>query len=238
MSGQHGLIVLVKKTFPIVLLGVDMGYAKPTSERLYFKFIEIKDKDAIKDALSDWRADGVTESDYEFDLRIKKWLDQNTLMRSEGVAEEDDMKLENVMRRDCWWTEGIYLRSDDTCIGFTRGKFSGNCYYHYVTAIRPSYRGSGYFGECNLMGNKILFTTYTHIEKQISMIPVDELNKDNSYASLDALGTDDVRETRTDRIAPTTYQKKIITRDQFMEWYNKDEQKPLRDAYYKYEIIN
>ena len=215
-----------------------MGYAKPTSERLYFKFIEMKDKDAIKDALSDWRADGVTESDYEFDLRIKKWLDQNTLMRSEGVAEEDDMKLENVMRRDCWWTEGIYLRSDDTCIGFTRGKFSGNCYYHYVTAIRPSYRGSGYFGECNLMGNKILFTTYTHIEKQISMIPVDELNKDNSYASLDALGTDDVRETRTDRIAPTTYQKKIITRDQFMEWYNKDEQKPLRDAYYNYEIIN
>ena len=215
-----------------------MGYAKPTSERLYFKFIEIKDKDAIKDALSDWRADGVTESDYEFDLRIKKWLDQNTLMRSEGVAEEDDMKLENVMRRDCWWTEGIYLRSDDTCIGFTRGKFSGNCYYHYVTAIRPSYRGSGYFGECNLMGNKILFTTYTHIEKQISMIPVDELNKENSYASLDALGTDDVRETRTDRIAPTTYQKKIITRDQFMEWYNKDEQKPLRDAYYNYEIIN
>ena len=215
-----------------------MGYAKPTSERLYFKFIEIEDKDAIKDALSDWRADGVTESDYEFDLRIKKWLDQNTLMRSKGVAEEDDMKLENVMRRDCWWTEGIYLRSDDTCIGFTRGKFSGNCYYHYVTAIRPSYRGSGYFGECNLMGNKILFTTYTHIEKQISMIPDDQLNKENSYASLDALGTDDEKETRTDRIAPTTYQKRIITRDQFIEWYNKDEQKPLRDAYYNYEIIN
>ena len=215
-----------------------MGYAKPTSERLYFKFIEIEDKDALKDALSDWRADGVTESDYEFDLRIKKWLEQNKLMRSEGVAEEDDLKVENVMRRDCWWTEGIYLRSDDTCIGFTRGKFSGNCYYHYVTAIRPSYRGSGYFGECNLMGNKVLFTTYTHIEKQISMIPDDQLNKENSYASLDTLGTDDEKETRTDRIAPTTYQKRIITRDQFIEWYNKDEQKPLRDAYYNYEIIN
>ena len=88
------------------------------------------------------------------------------------------------------------------------------------------------------MGKKILFTTYTHIEKQISMIPVDELNKENSYASLDALGTEEERETRTDRIAPTTYQKKIITRDQFMEWYNKDEQKPLRDSYYNYEIIN
>ena len=181
-----------------------MGYAKPTSERLYFKFIEIEDKDALKDALSDWRADGVTESDEEFTLRIKKWLKQNERMRDEGVEEEDDLDVSKVMNRDCWWTEGIYLRSDDTCIGFTRGKFSGNSYYHYVTAIRPSYRGSGYFGECNLMGNKILFTTYTHIEKQISMIPVDELNKENSYASLDALGTDDVRETRTDRIAPTT----------------------------------
>ena len=215
-----------------------MGYAKPTSERLYFKFIEIEDKDALKDALSDWRADGVTESDEEFTLRIKKWLKQNERMRDEGVEEEDDLDMSRVLNRDCWWTEGIYLRSDDTCIGFTRGKFSGKAYYHYVTVIRPSYRGNGYFGECNLMGNKILFTTYTHIEKQISMIPVDELNKENSYASLDALGTDDVQETRTDRIAPTTYQKKIITRDQFMEWYNKDEQKPLRDAYYKYEIIN
>ena len=88
------------------------------------------------------------------------------------------------------------------------------------------------------MGNKIPFTTYTHIEKQISMIPVDELNKENSYASLDALGVDEERETKTDRIAPITYQRRIITRDQFMDWYNKDEQKPLRDAYYNYEIIN
>ena len=215
-----------------------MGYGKPTSERLYFKFIEIEDKDALKDALSDWRADGVTESDHEFTLRIKKWLKQNERMRDEGVEEEDDMDVSKVMNRDCWWTEGIYLRSDDTCIGFTRGKFSGNCYYHYVTAIRPSYRGSGYFGECNLMGNKILFTTYTHIEKQIAMIPDDQLNKENSYASLDALGVDEERETKTDRIAPITYQRRILTRDQFMEWYNKDEQKPLRDAHYNYEIIN
>ena len=215
-----------------------MGYAKPTSERLYFKFIEIEDKDALKDDLSDWRADGVTESDEEFTLRVKKWLKQNERIRDEGVEEEDDLDMSRVLNRDCWWTEGIYLRSDDTCIGFTRGKFSGKAYYHYVTAIRPSYRGNGYFGECNLMGNKILFTTYTHIEKQISMIPVDELNKENSYASLDALGVDEERETKTDRIAPITYQRRIITRDQFLNWYNQDEQQPLRDAYYNYEIIN
>ena len=215
-----------------------MGYGKPTSERLYLKFIKIEDKDALKDALSDWRADGVTESDEEFTLRIKKWLKQNERMRDEGVEEEDDLDMSKVLNRDCWWTEGIYLRSDDTCIGFTRGKFSGKAYYHYVTVIRPSYRGNGYFGECNLMGNKILFTTYTHIEKQISMIPVDELNKENSYASLDALGVDEERETKTDRITPITYQRRIITRDQFLDWYNQDEQQPLRDAYYNYEIIN
>ena len=215
-----------------------MGYGQPTSERLYTRFIKLEDKDAMKDALSDWRADGVTESDYEFTLRIKKWLKQNERMRDEGVEEEDNMDITKVMNRDCWYTDGIYLRSDDTCIGFTRGKFSGNCYYHYVTAIRPSYRGNGYFGECSLLGNKVLFTTYTHIEKQIAMIPDDQLNKDNSYASLDALGDDAERETLTDRIAPTTYQRRVFTRDQFMEWYNKDEQKSLRDAYYNYEIIN
>ena len=214
-----------------------MGHGIPTSERLYTRYITLEDKDAMKDALSDWRADGVTESDYEFTLRVKKWILQNDRMRDEDVEEEDTMDKTKVMNRDCWFTDGIYLRSDDTCVGFTRGKFSGNCYYHYVTVVRPSYRGNGYFGECGLMGNKVLFTTYTHIEKIIAMVPDDQLNKSNSYGSLDALGVDAEQETLTDRIAPITYQRRIITRDQFMEWYNKDEQKSLRDAYYKYEII-
>ena len=53
-----------------------MGYAKPTSERLYFKFIEIEDKDALKDALSDWRADGVImENDGTMSLVNGIWED-------------------------------------------------------------------------------------------------------------------------------------------------------------------
>ena len=68
-----------------------MGYVVPTGERLYTRFIKLEDKDAIKDALTDWRADGVMESDYEFTLRIHQWIDQNARMLddSEDVDTDD-----------------------------------------------------------------------------------------------------------------------------------------------------
>jgi len=216
-----------------------MGYAKPTGERLYIKYIKLEDKDLIKDALSDWRADGVTETDYEFTLRIKKWVDQNGRMLDDSEdVDEDDFDVSKVLNRDCWWTEGIYLKSDDTLVGFTRGKFSGKDYYHYITAIRPSYRGNGYFEEAGAIGNKTLFIKYSLVDRIIAMIPIDQLNQANAQSSLDALGVDAERETLTDRIAPITYQRRVITKEQYIEWYNKDEQKSLRDAYFSLEEVN
>lgn len=216
-----------------------MGYAVPTGERLYTRFIKLEDKDAIKDALTDWRADGVMESDYEFTLRIQQWIDQNARMLDDSEdVDEDNFDISKVLNRDCWWTEGIYLKSDNTLVGFVRGKFSGRDYYHYITAIRPSYRDNGYFEEAGEIGNKTLFIQYSLVNRIIAMVPIDQLNQANSHTSLDALGVDAERETLTDRIAPTTYQKRIITKEQYVEWYNKDEQKSLRDKYYNLEVVN
>ena len=216
-----------------------MGYVVPTGERLYTRFIKLEDKDAIKDALSDWRADGVVESDYEFTLRIQQWIAQNERMLDDSEdVDTDDFDASKILNRDCWWTEGIYLRSDDTCIGFVRGHFLERDYYHYVTAIRPAYRDNGYFEEAGEIGNKTLFIQYSLVNRLITMIPIDQLNQTNSHSSLDALGSSTERETITDRIAPTTYQRKIVTREQYVEWYNKDEQKAIRDKYYNLEVVN
>jgi hypothetical protein len=216
-----------------------MGHAVIKGERIYIKYIKLEDKDSIKDTLSDWRADGVTETDEEFTLRIKKWVDQNKQMLDDSEdVDTDDFDISKVLNRDLWWTEGIYLKSDDTLVGFTRGKFSGKDYYHYITAIRPSHRGNGYFEEAGAIGNKTLFITHSLVDRIIAMIPIDQLNQANSQSSLDALGVDSERETLTDRIAPITYQRRVITKEQYIEWYNKDEQKSLRDAYYNFEVVN
>ena len=54
-----------------------MIYAKLSSTNIYHRPLTMNELDAVKDALTDWRADGIMEADDEFELRIKKWVEQN-----------------------------------------------------------------------------------------------------------------------------------------------------------------
>ena len=54
-----------------------MIYAKISTTNVYHRPLTIIELDAVKDALTDWRADGIMEDDDEFELRIKKWAEQN-----------------------------------------------------------------------------------------------------------------------------------------------------------------
>ena len=53
-----------------------MIYAKISTTNVYHRPLTINELDAVKDALTDWRADGIMEDDDEFELRIKKWTEQ------------------------------------------------------------------------------------------------------------------------------------------------------------------
>ena len=57
-----------------------MIYAKNISTNVYHRPLTMNELDAVKDALTDWRADGIMEDDDEFELRMKNWVRQNRLI--------------------------------------------------------------------------------------------------------------------------------------------------------------
>ena len=221
-----------------------MIYAKISSTNVYHRPLTINELDAVKDALTDWRADGIMEADDEFELRIKKWVEQNRYIHNvdtNAVFYNPESELYytwNDNHNKTWWTEGIFLKSDNTCIGFTRGKFVNRCYRHHVTAFRPAYRKKGYYAESDLLGARSIFEI-KGIEKEIVMIPTEYLNTNGSIISASTLlGEDEEDVTLTDRIDPITYRTRIITKEDFLTWFNDPAQESVRNTPFEIELIH
>ena len=221
-----------------------MIYAKISSTNVYHRPLTINELDAVKDALTDWRADGIMEADDEFELRIKKWVEQNRYIHNvdtNAVFYNPESELYytwNNNHNKTWWTEGIFLKSDNTCIGFTRGKFVNRCYRHHVTAFRPAYRKKGYYAESDLLGARSIFEI-KGIEKEIVMIPTEYLNTNGSIISASTLlGEDEEDVTLTDRIDPITYRTRIITKEAFLTWFNDPAQESVRNTPFEIELIH
>lgn len=221
-----------------------MIYAKISSTNVYHRPLTINELDAVKDALTDWRADGIMEADDEFELRIKKWVEQNRYIHNvdtNAVFYNPESELYytwNNNHNKTWWTEGIFLKSDNTCIGFTRGKFVNRCYRHHVTAFRPAYRKKGYYAESDLLGARSIFEI-KGIEKEIVMIPTEYLNTNGSIISASTLlGEDEEDVTLTDRIDPITYRTRIITKEDFLTWFNDPAQESVRNTPFEIELIH
>ena len=220
-----------------------MIYAKNISTNVYHRPLTMNELDAVKDALTDWRADGIMEDDDEFELRMKNWVRQNRLIHEvEYNADFYNPESEfyytwNPNHDKSWWNEGIFLKSDDTCIGFSRGKFMQRCYHHYVTAFRPAYRQQGYYAESDLLGARSIFKI-NGIEKDIVMIPTEYLNTTGTIMSMTNLGDDEEDTTLTDRIDPITYRTRTITKEAFLAWWNDPAQEAVRNIPFETEIIH
>ena len=221
-----------------------MIYAKISTTNVYHRPLTINELDAVKDALTDWRADGIMEDDDEFELRIKKWAEQNRYIHNvdtNAVFYNPESELYytwNDNHNKTWWTEGIFLKSDDTCIGFTRGKFVDRYYRHHVTAFRPAYRKQGYYAESDLLGCRSIFEI-KGIEKEVVMIPTEYLNTNGSIISASTLlGDDEDDVTLTDRIDPVTYRTRTITKEAFLAWFNDPAQEAVRNTPFEIELIH
>ena len=220
-----------------------MIYAKLSSANIYHRPLTMNELDAVKDALTDWRADGIMEEDDEFELRIRKWVEQNRLIHNVDYnaifynPESEFYYTWNDSYNKTWWNDGIFLKSDDTCIGFTRGKFLDRCYRHYVSAFRPAYRKQGYYAESDLLGTRSIFNI-KGIEKEEVMIPTQYLNTTGSVMSSTSLGDDDGEVTLTDRIDPTTYRNRTLTREAFLAWFNDPAQESVRNTPFEIELIH
>lgn len=220
-----------------------MIYAKLSSTNIYHRPLTINELDAVKDALTDWRADGIMEEDDEFELRIRKWVEQNRFIHNVDNnaifynPESEFYYTWNDNYNKTWWNDGIFLKSDDTCIGFTRGKFLDRCYRHYVTAFRPAYRKQGYYAESDLLGTRSIFNI-KGLEKEEVMIPTQYLNTTGAVMSSTLLGDDDGEITLTDRIDPTTYRNRTLTREAFLAWFNDPAQESVRNTPFEIELIH
>ena len=53
-----------------------MAYAKQTFPTIYLKPMTLNEKEAVRDAISDWRADGVQMTDDDATTLIYQWCEQ------------------------------------------------------------------------------------------------------------------------------------------------------------------
>ena len=128
-------------------------------ENIYKTHIKKEDKQAIIDATSDWRADGQMDLE-EFEYVFQRWLEQNEEILDHTEAQTGQQGTDWWYEEPVWgksMTEGIYLKSDDTCIGFERCRILEWSMSNEITALVPSARENGYYIETSSLGLNTLF---------------------------------------------------------------------------------
>jgi len=218
--------------------------SKVTGPTTYVKPLTINEKEAVRDAISDWRDDGVQMVDAEADLIIQHWVDQMTEGRDAYFANmggENEHHIED--GKATWWYECIFLKSDDTCIGVNVGRFDGLHYIHSFIAIRPAYRNQGYQKEVSEFTIKTLFTVIQNCESCKVSIPTDGGNLNSDQIALwktDSSWNNTTGKTKTllDRVKPVEYQYMTITKAEYLTWLNLPANAAIKNGTFSYEIID
>ena len=71
--------------------------SKYTFPTMYVRTMTYADKEAVRDAISDWRADGVAMTDDEATTIVTQWVakqaaDQKTYSEAHGTANEEEAR--------------------------------------------------------------------------------------------------------------------------------------------------
>ena len=226
-----------------------MATTKITFPTIYLKPMTVNEKEAVRDAISDWRADGVEMTDDEATTLIHQWCEQ---MKKPQEAYFSAMGTENEFMVDpdtanefgtSWAYDCIFRNSDDVCIGFQVGKFIGTRYHHSMTCIRPAYRNQGYYSELGDQGLKTLFIGLKNVETFTSNVPTaagtlpssiyDLYNGDTDW-SAGLLRT----QTLLDRIDPIEYQLYEVKKSDWLTWLDLPKNAALKAATFSYEKID
>ena len=201
-------------------------------ENVYHKLISEEDKDGIISATSDWRKDGAGQNVRKFEGGIfQQWLDQNAAVADNMI--KNPLTPGSSPGNSSFFgiiTQGTYLKSDDTFIGFSRSRFlEEGVFENELVCFVPEYRGNSYLTESSILGLKTLFITF-NANTLISKVTVD---KSSSSIPSTTKESDDI-ETKLDRIEPVTHKKTILTQEEFLTWLNKPENEDIKNATYEY----
>ena len=220
--------------------------SKSTFPTVFVRTMSYADKEAVRDAISDWRPDGVQMTDDEATTIFTQWVeqqraDQETFSNAQGTA--DERKVDPDGRT--WVYEVICLRSNDTVIGFQMGKFIGTRFHQSMVAIRPAYRGNGYYTELSQQGLKTLFLEsvgLVNVETFTSNVPLKAGILPAAVYDIYNGGDDDwsygVLRTQTllDRIDPTEYKLVEIKKSDWLTWLDLSAQAAIKAAHFTYEV--
>jgi len=218
--------------------------SKYTIPNLYIRTMTYADKEAVRDAISDWRADGVEMTDDEATTIVTQWVakqaaDQKTYSEAHGTANERMVDPNG----KTWVYEVICLRSDDTVIGFQMGRLIGTRFHQSMVGIRPAYRNKGYYTEVSQHGLKSLFlesVAIKNVETFTSNVPTesgvlpgavyDLYNGDTDW-SFGVLRT----QTMLDRIKPAEYKLVEIKKADWLTWLDLPANASIKNAHFTYE---
>ena len=226
-----------------------MAHAKVTFTNIYTKAMTMNEKEAVRDAISDWRADTVQMTDDEATLLIYQWCEQMKKAHEayfSAIGTENEYMVEPDPAGEfgtSWAYDCIFRKSDDVCIGFQIGKFIGTRYHHSMTCIRPAYRNQGYYSELAENGPKPLFLTLKNIETFTTNIPTAAGTLPSSVYDLYNTDTDwsaGILRTQTllDRIDPVEYTLYEVKKSDWLTWLDLPKNAALKAATYSYDIID
>jgi hypothetical protein len=200
-------------------------------EHIYKKLIEEEDKQAIIDATSDWRADGAMNLE-SFEYVFPWWLEHNQSIKDYLSKQTEAPGTDWWFEEPCWGkmlTEGIYLKSNDKCIGFERLRIIEGSYVSIVAALIPAERGKGYYIEHSAIGLKSIFETRGCLSL-ISKTPTSMVSSKQPYKDITPISVD----TKLDRVEPVEYRETVLTREWYTQWINKPEQSTIKNVPYTF----
>ena len=220
--------------------------SKSTFPTVYVRTMTYADKEAVRDAISDWRPDGVEMTDDEATTIFTQWVeqqraDQETFALAMGGTEERKVATNG----RTWVYEVICLRSNDTVIGFQMGKLIGTRFHQSMVAMRPAYRGNGYYTEISQQGLKSLFlesVALKNVETFTSNVPTKAGILPAAVYDIYNGGDDDwsygVLRTQTllDRIDPAEYRLVEIKKSDWLAWLDLPAQAAIKAAHFTYEV--
>jgi len=197
------------------------------------------DMDILDKALSDWKVDNwYTTTELEWLKR--KWYSQNIEQNSRGsipISSTETFK----------HTRGIFLKSNNTCIGITRGFFTGDKKYEKIlTAFDPDYRGLGHRKEYSSIALKMYFNEY-QIDSLTRKLPLRFTDGTSNSAFVTNMArmlhiaetyepfveaTEVSKEVNTSRGAAIEYSVRTITKAQWQTWIDLAENAAIKNADY------
>ena len=207
------------------------------------------DMEILDRALVDWYAYAWLLTD-ELTMLKNKWFKNNLYVDGISKTKEQattEFRAEGTLSNNFYHSvNGMFLISNNTCVGVSKGYVENLHYVNELVAIDPAHRGQGYLSESTIMGQKTLFQIYgfkSTSSKFPINLPSETPENATLVASLEAgnhqMSKGDYTEVEqvndAGRSVPLQYSISKMTKEEWEVWINLPENAAKKNASYTWE---